>query len=470
MATHYKVLRKSLGKRTLPPVVDKLAEFVRKQAQGSLGWFEGFTIELPSGSWAQRIPEQLRTDGIVIALLPDGDRLVLVRAGEQAPVVLVNVDGGARLVATSIEAFAAAWASGTSGVPTFDHDGSRVVEYHGRSATTQSVPSARKALRAWMRAQRIKPRRGDVFDLGAYLGTSAQASDGTIPSAPRSLQAGLIEGKRTAFADYAKLVANHGHPIAEVIAADVAALAEPKGKRTAKLHARATFLAYVKNHLTSYARIAPNMKHFTEPAFPSGMGFRYGFLEELDTFGWTPAMVAQVPALLADDHARWARDVTPRGMTFTELDVFAPLRALRRLVFRWSKIGAVKSLAPLAELRALIALDVQRSAITDLSPLRKLPIVQLKIMETPLVDLSPLAKHPTLEHIDLGGTRVSDVRPLMTCPRLVNVDLWDAKVSNGDAAALVTAMKKRKTRPTSDQTYLIDGYSRGVTHNEVMWV
>jgi hypothetical protein len=248
-------------------------------------------------------------------------------------------------------------------------------------------------------------------------------------------------------------------------------MAEPKRLRIAKNHARETFKAYVNAYLAPrYSRLATNMTHFTDPAFPAGMGFRYGFLEELDTFAWTPAMCTQARELLDDDHARWIVDLTPRTLEFHDLSLIAGFRALRRLNFRWSNIKKLSSLAPLAELRVLQALDVAHSAVKDLSPLRKVPIVQLYLGKTPVTDLSPLAKHPTIECLDLGGSAVSDIRPLMTCPRLCYVNLWDSKVSSADATKLVAAMKRNKAKPTRDQTYLISGYNRGVTHNEVMWV
>jgi hypothetical protein len=345
-AATYKVKRKTLGSRDLPPLVDKLATFVGKQMHGSLGWFEGSTLD-------------------------------------------------------------------------------------------------------------------------EYLDTTTLAFDGTVPRIAKH-EAGMPEGKRAAFGAYGADLAKQGHPLAAVIATDVAAMAEPKGKRLAKQTARATFQAYVKEHLAPrYSRIANNMIHFTDPVFPSGMGFRYGFLEELDTFDWTPAMVAQARELLADDHARWALDLIPRAMTFDDLAPFAVFPALRRLNFRWSKIARVKSLEPLADLRYLQALNVSNSAITDLSPLRKVPIVQLYIYQTAVVDLSPLAKHPTLECIRVEATRVSDVRPLMTCPRLVQVGLRDTKVSANNAQALRDYVRRIKAKPLSSQTYLIDGYSRGVSHEEI---
>jgi hypothetical protein len=225
----------------------------------------------------------------------------------------------------------------------------------------------------------------------------------------------------------------------------------------------------VKEHLAPrYSRIAGNMTHFTDPTFPAGMGFRYGFLEKLDTFAWSKDMVKQARALLDDDHARWAIDITPRDMTFEDLAVFEKFQALRELNFRWSKIGGVRSLAPLAKL-PLQALNVRKSAVTDLSPMRKVPLVQFYIDGKQLVDVAPLAKHATLECLDLGGTSVVDVRPLMSCPRLCNIGLWDAQVSEADVRALV-AVTRKKPKPKY-APHLIDGYSPGVSHNsDAMWV
>jgi hypothetical protein len=459
----YKLKRKAVGSRVVPPLLDKLASFVGKQEHGSLGWFEGPTIEPLDG---KAMPEKLRADAVVFAWLPDGER-VCVASGA---VILVNPDGSCRLVAPSVEAFALAWAKGTSGVTTFDHDGALIVERHGKgAASTRYAKSARKQLGAWLKEQGVKAPKA-TFDLDAYLGTAPRASfDGKVPPPSKKLVADLIAGKRTAWAAYGAELAKLGHPIATVILADVAAMAEPKGKRAAKQAAKATFLAYVKAHLAPrYSRIAGNMIHFTDPTFPSGMGFRYGFLETLDTFSWSKDMVKKARELLDDDHARWAIDLTPRGMTFDDLDVLARLPALRRVNFGWSKVADVRSLAPLADL-PLEALELRGTAVKDLAPLRKVPLVQLHVGGKQIVDLAPLAKHPTLECLDLGGSAVADVRPLMTCPRLCYINLWATKVKEADVRALV-AVTRRKPKPKYGE-YVISGYDPGVTHeSDAMWV
>lgn len=471
MSGNYKLKRKKVGSRTVPPLLDELATFVGMQPHGSLGWFEGPTIEPLEGT---AMPEKLRANAVVFAWLPDGERVCSV----EGAVVLVNPDGTCRLIAPSVEAFALAWAKSATGVTTFDHDGSLIVERRGATATTRSVKSRRKDLGAWLKSQKVKAPKAPkakapkaaAFDLDAYLGRAPRPQfDGKIPPPSKKLVAGLVAGKRTAWAAYGAELAKVGHPIAAVILADVAAMAEPKGKRTAKQAAKATFVAYVKEHLAPrHASLAGNMTHFTEQTFPAGLGFRYGFLEELDTFGWTKSMVKQGRALLEDDHARWVRELTPRDMTFDDLELFGTFPALHKLEFRWSKITKVRSLEPLAKL-PLQALEICSAPITDLSPLRKVPLVQLYVNGPQLVDLAPLAKHPTLECLGVSGTSVADVRPLMSCPRLCCIGLWDTKVSEADVHALV-AVTRRKPKPKY-ATYTISGYDPGVSHNsDAMWV
>lgn len=461
----YKVKRKALGARTLPPLLDELATFVGTQAHGSLGWFDGVILEPLAGT---AMPAKLVADGVVFAWLPDGERVVVI---PQGAVVLVSPDGSARLVAPSLEGFALAWAKGATGVTAFDHDGSLLVERHGRgAASTRSVPSARKALGAWLKNHAIRAPK-TTFDLDAYLGTAPRPQfDGAIPAASKQVHHALIAGKRTAWAAYGKELAKVGHPLAAVVLADVAAMAEPRGKRALKQAAKATFQTYVKAHLAPrYARLAGNMTHWTEPTFPQGLGFRYGFLDDLDSFGWTAGMVKQARAFLDDDHARWARDLTPRGMTFDDLAVFGTFPALRRLNFWWSKIGGVTSLAPLANARALVGLRLTGGGFDDLAPLGKLPLAHLYIDKTRVTDLSPLAKHPTLECLEASNTEITNVKPLFGSPHLVHVGIYDTKVSAADAQALVDAIQRTKPKATHPE-YTLSGYSRGVSHHDVMWV
>lgn len=440
----YKVKREA---RQIPAILDNLLKFVAKQERGSLGWFDRLSIE-PVGK------DELRGEGVAIAGLPDG-RLVVVPAGA---VVLV-VPGATRVIAESVEQLVAAWVAGKTTVPTLDYDGGELVRFGRGAASTNTVTSARPALKAWLKTQG-KPKR-TTFDLEAYLGTKLATFDGTVPRLPK-LEADLAAGKRPAWAAYAKWLAGQGHPIAAVIEADLAVVPRSISSATKK-NARAVFHAYARAHLAPrYAQIAANFVHYTEEVFMKGASFRYGFLDKLDTFSWSRPAITQAEKLLTDDHARWARDLCPRGMKLASLDQFAAMPGLRELQFRWTDIKQVSSVAPLAGLRMLTGLNLGNSAVRDVAPLAKVPVVQLYLDDTEVRDVKGLARHATLEDLNLGDTDVKDISPLLSCKRLCHVNLYDSKVSVEDARKLVALVAKHKP---SNPEYVMDGYGRGVSHH-----
>jgi Leucine-rich repeat (LRR) protein len=204
----------------------------------------------------------------------------------------------------------------------------------------------------------------------------------------------------------------------------------------------------------------------------SGAGrvvFKYGLVYALDSFSWTAPMRRELLKLLADAHATWIVKLTPRDLTLTDLTAFARLQALRQLDFRWTNIRAVRSLAPLAGLHQLQALTLDNSSVADVAPLRRLPLVQLHLGKTQVKDLQQLKGHPTLQHLELGGSPVKDIRALLSCHRLVCVNLWNTKVPVAQVEKLVATIKKRGVKPTSKQEYLTVGYEQLVTHNTVDW-
>ncbi|HEY0253379.1 MAG TPA: hypothetical protein VGC41_17715 [Kofleriaceae bacterium] len=283
------------------------------------------------------------------------------------------------------------------------------------------------------------------------------------------LEKALVTDQRAAWQAYGRWLAKEGHPLAAVIEADLAVNLRALSSASKK-HAREVFHAYVAEHLApGYPTIAQNFVHFTEKVFTKGAGFRYGVLDELDTFMWTKAMCAEGAQLLRDEHARFARKLCPRDIAFASLDAFADKPLLRKLEFRWSNIAKVTSLEPLAGSRTLVALDVRSSKITDLAPLKKVPIVQLYVDGTALKSFAGLVNHRTLEDLYAKKTRAKDIAPLLTCKRLCHVDLWDSAVTAKDAQRLVDKIQSRNPK-ASNPPDTISGYSPGLSHHDVMWV
>ncbi|MEZ4400850.1 MAG: hypothetical protein R3B06_12570 [Kofleriaceae bacterium] len=465
----YKVTRRPLGKLVLPPALDQLATFVGAQAEMSLGWFAGVHIDRLTGPLAKAAPTTLKDVAITLLALSNGGCVVALATGA-TPIVHLDPRGVARLLAPSLAAFVQAWSRCATSVPDLDHDGPRIIKVEKRNhAIWANAPSARPALAAWAKARRFVPPRGESFDLPAFLGDALAV----VASDPRrlphdvKLEAALPAGKPADFAKYGAWLTQQGHPLGAVITADAAA----EKKRAFAAGAAKRFDAYVEANLAPrYARIATNFWHFSRPDFRFGTSFKYGFLRVLETAEWTATMREQVLEFLEqDDHARWLIKLDPQGLKLGDLSILSRFPALRTLTLRKAKVAGAKALAPLAALTQLRALDLTDSQITDLTPLAKLPLIQLTLTRTAVADLRPLAGHPTLEHLELGGTKVKDITPLLSCKRLCNVGLWDARVAKADAEKLIASMKKNGARPIANQDDLLVGYDRYVSHNTASW-
>ncbi|MCA9667898.1 MAG: hypothetical protein KC503_20010 [Myxococcales bacterium] len=279
-------------------------------------------------------------------------------------------------------------------------------------------------------------------------------------------EAHVIAGDDNAVRDYARWLGDQKHPLGELVAADLAAELEPPRQRKAKKHAKACFEAYRRDVLSkAFPLLAQHMTHFLDGQYYASL--RYGFVEKLDTFRLNkPAERDEALALLADPHGMFVRHVALRNAAFDTFDRFASLRGLRRLNFRWTDISKVDSLAPLAELGQLRALNINGSKVSDLSPLAGLPLIQLYCSKTEVVDLSPLAGHPTLSHIALDATKVQDIGPLLECPKLCRVELWDTPLPDTQLRALARYLDEAANEPVNDDA-LLDGYERYLSHRDI---
>jgi formylglycine-generating enzyme required for sulfatase activity/Leucine-rich repeat (LRR) protein len=105
-------------------------------------------------------------------------------------------------------------------------------------------------------------------------------------------------------------------------------------------------------------------------------------------------------------------------LTNTVTDL-SPLRGFPKLVF--VKVlgspykGKLKDLSPLADLKAINQLSCGHSQITDLTPLKGLPLGLLAVANTPVSDLTPL-QGMKLYLLDVHFTKVTDLTPLKGMP------------------------------------------------------
>ncbi|WP_030277066.1 SMI1/KNR4 family protein [Streptomyces sp. NRRL B-24484] len=86
-------------------------------------------------------------------------------------------------------------------------------------------------------------------------------------------------------------------------------------------------------------------------------------------------------------------------------------------------------LTPLAAAPHVQKLELKRRPVTDLTPLRNLPVESLAV-SLHGGDLAPLEGHPHLSSLDLATTAPADITPLRTAPNLRCLDLSQATVQD----------------------------------------
>lgn len=279
-----------------------------------------------------------------------------------------------------------------------------------------------------------------------------------------------------AYRAYAEWLSSRGHPLGELIAAQLDAEREPKAARKLKVRAKELLTRYVTEQL---AQRHPLLEHRllafklgNNQKGGDGIGnsrsasieLHRGLITSIETWCWTPSMRKALRALLDDPHTALLRNLCLRDEKIDDLAFVSRFTALEELELAWAKLGDLTDLAPLAPLRRLQRLGLPRSGASDLSPLRALPLRKLTVAMSKVTDLAPLAAHPTLEYLDLAGTPVTDVMPLLSCPRLCNVSLWESGVPKSAAEELVRAMKSNGAEPSEGADY-----EKYLSHEEVDW-
>lgn len=131
--------------------------------------------------------------------------------------------------------------------------------------------------------------------------------------------------------------------------------------------------------------------------------------------------------------------VNPNGivttMTFTTDNVtdISPVKALKGLEFlscqgSEPERGRLRDLSPLKGMKMAFLNCGNNPTLSDLSPLKEVPLKRINITATKVTDLSAL-RGMSLEEIWFGSTDVSDLAPLKGMP-LTALMLWGAKVTD----------------------------------------
>ncbi len=98
----------------------------------------------------------------------------------------------------------------------------------------------------------------------------------------------------------------------------------------------------------------------------------------------------------------------------TELTDLSPLAGLNLIELQLDRT-AVTDLTPLREMHSLEFLTANETEVADLTPLSALRLKSLHLMDARVTDLTPLQKMP-LEELNLSGMRVADLSPLSGMP------------------------------------------------------
>ncbi|MEM9190400.1 MAG: SMI1/KNR4 family protein [Myxococcota bacterium] len=298
--------------------------------------------------------------------------------------------------------------------------------------------------------------------------TARPAPEAYLPL-PRNarLEKRLCQWERTHAKAWGTWLKKQGHPLAEVVFADLKAEAEPRQKKTEKKHALEVFQRYVDGYYRPrYRGLADHISHFTQEG-ADYFGFRYGILDNLHNFELqSKSQIRQLLEFLKDPHAIFARRIILRKFTITDLEFLSEFRAVRELKLDWSNLKKLRSIDPVADMKHLRSISVEGSAVRGVRPLAKLPVIQVCLDSTPITAIEPLGGHKTLQHIMLSDTAIRNVTPLEWCKNLCSANLYCTFVTDQDAEGLDKSIRRNRARPSRDE-YLMHGFDKdGVFHEK----
>ncbi|MFD8999042.1 SMI1/KNR4 family protein [Streptomyces abikoensis] len=113
---------------------------------------------------------------------------------------------------------------------------------------------------------------------------------------------------------------------------------------------------------------------------------------------------------------------------------------LQAVLIQFNAPTSPLDLAPLAVAPRLRRLDLKRRPVTDLAPIRDLPIESLAVSLHD-GDLAPLEGHRHLRSLDLATSTTIDLTPLRTAPNLHGLDLSQAAVQDLTVLAEFTHLR-----------------------------
>lgn len=176
---NYFVSLKAIDGRDVPPLLDAFGVWLATQKRGALGYFDALRIEAVPRTWHEGAADRLEKAAYVFLTMGDGSMLALLDTGRaKAPraVVLLDSEGEARTVATSLEEFLHLFAEGETGVLDLDDD----------------EATGREALAAWLAEKKVKAPEAKDFDFQAWLDGDAEAEAAPVAAAAREPSEALL--------------------------------------------------------------------------------------------------------------------------------------------------------------------------------------------------------------------------------------------------------------------------------------
>jgi len=141
-----------------PPLLASFADWLVLQNHGTVGYFDALLAEEITHHWDEKNADRLKKAAWSFLHLPDGSLVALLDTGVSgAPpaVVLLDSEGDARTIATSLEGFFHKLADATTDVGDLDDS---------------DASKARPALKDWLKEKNVSAPTAPDFDFAKWLG------------------------------------------------------------------------------------------------------------------------------------------------------------------------------------------------------------------------------------------------------------------------------------------------------------
>ncbi len=263
--------------------------------------------------------------------------------------------------------------------------------------------------------------RSDIYSCGVLLGwllTGEAKREDALPNIADKRLSRIVE-KCIAFAP------SQRYASAAKLRADMLALDGRRRRRTllrlsaAAVCALCLAAGFAAGRYTEWFAPRPAGVEFQEPLIGQAARLMLGLDADAPV---TPEDLLSVNALyICGDEA------APDNQRYQELIDEAAVKTTFRN-------GGIETLDDLLMMPNLMSVSLSIQNISDLTPVRELPILHnLDLRHNPVKDLAALSGLMQLHSVCLFGTLVDDLSPLASCPQLTGIDAGGSYVTSVDA-------------------------------------